>query len=308
MKHLIVYHKGCPDGFGAAYMISGLLDFLAENAEEPPPSITLHGLNHGDEPPVVDGYDAVWLLDFANVPVEWLAATFQDIDKVVVLDHHQTAEHVFDALVPLDHIYSSREWRWEMSTLKKVFVLDQRHSGIGLAAEYALAHGLDPDRILSCWEHLEDRDLWKFRLDGTREVFAAVTSRPFTLQAWDEIAETTVDALIVEGEAIQRFRQQIVDACVQNQFSLYLSGINGSIPIAAAPYAVGSDVGQALAESTGAGIGAYFIHKGETVQIGLRSLETGPDVAEIAEFYGGGGHKHASGLYLSADLFKDLTA
>lgn len=309
-RELIIYHDGCPDGFGAAYMIVSLLDLIAENQGVPQRETTLHPMKHGQTPPPVspDEYSRVWLLDFANVPADWLIDAFTRMPSVIVLDHHQTAEHVFEKMLDVEIGCLAVGWSDDLIECQRLFVLDQLHSGVGLAALYLGAHGFDPDRILPVWRQLEDRDLWRFRLTGTEDVFAAVTSRPFTLEAWDEIAETDISALRNEGEAIQRFRDQLITACAENTFELFLRGVEGPILCASAPYAIGSDLGNVLAGRSPNRVGAYAIHKGNEVQIGLRSLENGPDVAEIAEIHGGGGHKHASGLTLPSQDFEDFTA
>lgn len=309
MNRHIIYHGGCTDGFGAAYMVSRCWHAMGVLEDE----IILHPMAHGDEPPTIPIGEPLWMVDFANVPLDWMTTHFTTRREMVVLDHHQTATRIFG-----DSMYRLRSslappslWTTfadpSVFSNMKLFVLDQDHSGVGIAAMYAESLGLNPGHLLPIWPQLEDRDLWRFELPSTVDVFAAVTSRPFTMAAWHEIAEMERGELIAEGQAISRYREQLVEDALSKEFLLFID--DHTIPCAASPYAVGSDVAGALAERSEKGIGAYAIYVGDQVQIGLRSRgDDAPDVAEIAERHGGGGHRNASGFRMAADMFGVLTA
>lgn len=307
MKHLVVYHQDCPDGFGAAYMIRALKYHIAD-AQDREDMVRMVGMMHGDEPPDTEGYDTVTLVDFANVPLDWLAGLVDKHYSVVILDHHATArEHLYVPLSRGDVFTCDETWTDNLYEQPFLFVLDQERSGIGLAAAYCDAHGLSSYSILSWWPFIQDYDLWRFELEDTRAIYAAVTSHPYRTESWNNLAKSTIAELHAEGTAILRFRQQIIDTVTRKPFHLALTGAPGQIPCASAPYVVGSDVAHVLATQSEHQIGAYAIHHGNEVQIGLRSLENGPDVARIAEEYQGGGHVHAAGLRLPSWLFEELT-
>lgn len=309
ISNLVIHHANCPDGFGAAYMIRRLLNHIADTYDYEV-DVTLRAMNHGDEPPVLDyvaKFDHVWLLDFANVPVEWLNDVVDTVEAVAILDHHQTALHLIQDGNLSPKYLTEMEWDDGLISEPFLFCLDQSLSGVGLAAMYCYAHGMNPYEFLPCWPELQDYDLWKFERRHTRPVFAAVTSYQYRTKDWDWIATMSVDELAAEGAAIERYRQQIIDMCARNTYELFLDGVQGAILCSSAPYVVGSDLAHALAERSDTKIGAYAIYHGNEVQIGLRSLDNGPDVAEIAEHYGGGGHKHASGLRMPSWLFEELT-
>lgn len=57
-----------------------------------------------------------------------------------------------------------------------------------------------------------------------------------------------------------------------------------------------SALGHELAKRSESGVGVVWHLDGETYRWELRSTADGPDVSEIAEAYGGGGHAHAAGF------------
>jgi hypothetical protein len=81
--------------------------------------------------------------------------------------------------------------------------IDMGRSGAVLAWEY-FHPGQPIPRLL---QHVQDRDLWRFALTGTREILACVFSHPFVFGLWDTlVAEIDLDpaAILAEGRAIER--------------------------------------------------------------------------------------------------------
>jgi hypothetical protein len=294
MRPIIVHHANCPDGFGAAWWLAKHLPTDWEPAELIAKAYDDSPLEPGD----VEGR-ALFVVDFC-----WPDATLDRLaivaERMVVLDHHQTAVGFAAGCSQLQHYTTIDEWEANGPYENFVIVVDENRSGVGLVADWVQrTSDVEPPEFLA---NLEDRDLWRFDLDDTPAVFAAVTSRPYTVEAWDEMAQMRHAALVIEGEAINRYRDRLVDQVAASWFSLRLGDM--MIPCASSPYAIGSDVAGRLAENDANGIGAYVILHATEVQIGLRSRRNGPDVAEIAERYGGGGHFHASGLRLSYGKFR----
>lgn len=274
MRPLIVHHANCPDGFGAAWLLGRQLgdhDKHAANWDEPPPSVI--------------GRD-VYIVDFCFRAVI-LQAMAEEATSLLVLDHHQTSADWMRDLHSIKLYDSLRSfWRSDEELIYAV-VIDQTRSGVGLALEYC-------ENVGPSWlANIEDRDLWKFDLPETPDVFAAVTSRPYTVEAWDEMSLMGRSALVTEGKAINRYREQLIASCVEDAVPCEFVGHKGWA--APAPYMIGSDVAGILAER--GEFGAYWIDHPDHRQWGLRSIAPdGVDVAKIAEAFGGGGHRHASGL------------
>jgi nanoRNase/pAp phosphatase (c-di-AMP/oligoRNAs hydrolase) len=161
-------------------------------------------------------------------------------------------------------------------------------SGALIAWDYFHPKMTVPSIIL----HVSDRDLWKFEMLRTNEVFAAMTSHDFDLATWDLLFNRGVDKLIAEGEAIERYRQQLIKLAVEGAQRATIAGHN--VPIVNCIYAIASDTAGILAR--GEPFAAYYIEHDNVRQFGLRSEDSGMDVNEIAKLFGGGGHVHAAGF------------
>lgn len=277
---IIIHHANCPDGFGAAWLLEQSLDGLRT-------SPLIVAANYGDEPPDVRGAD-VFIVDFCYQG-DVMARIAEESNTLVVLDHHESAlGYIADSGITTFRSVSEFIDSNGMDTA--VAILDMNRSGVGLVMEYA---DVTVDMLL----HVEDRDLWRFNLPGTAEVFAAITSRPYTRQAWDEMDAMDVTDLIAEGQAIQRYRQKLIDATVATAWQMQIP-TGHFVWVAACPYAIGSDVAGVLAQRDPENFAAYFVPYGDRVKFGLRSVEgTGRNVREIASLIpGGGGHPHAAGF------------
>jgi hypothetical protein len=200
-------------------------------------------------------------------------------------------------------------------------IIDQTHSGIGIVAQWVEGkYGPYPDGIPQFLYNLEDRDLWRFKLWDTREIFAAVTSQPYTDDAWDWIAIQSQEELRLEGGAIERYRQQLIQQCVdlayqrdfrtpmfEPDFAVTGGGVAAvgmfeeweDIWVANAPYAICSDVAGELAKRDPGRFAATFFIDEHGPKWSLRSTDTGMNVAEVAAKMQpgiGGGHTHAAGF------------
>lgn len=298
MRVVIVYHRSCPDGFGAAW-------WLRRNllAEHPDVEIEMVPANWGDAPLFDPAGADVWCVDYCY-EAQHLVELAETAATLTVMDHHETSlTYVRDSLLPFTESIDNYIVRFSERLSRIEIVIDQTRSGVGLIAEVVReVTGFYAPHFL--W-NLQDRDLWRFELPDTRDVFAAVTARPYTIEAWDELNAMDQEDLVNEGRGINLYRDQLIESVAASVFWITL-GDDGSgwwIPCASSPYFIGSDVAGVIAERF-AGIGAYCILHDDRVQIGLRARKGEKrNVAEIAEFHGGGGHPAASGLSLDWDDF-----
>jgi oligoribonuclease NrnB/cAMP/cGMP phosphodiesterase (DHH superfamily) len=271
---VIIHHANCPDGFGSAWLmnqaIAGQTKIIAASYGDPLP----------DE---VDGADVI-IVDFCY-PSNELDELTRRANKCLILDHHQTSfGYLEDSFFTLYHSVEAMG----SATPSFAAVLDIEHSGVGLVQEFTGNH-------VPFLANVEDRDLWRFDLPGTADVFAVVTSYPYTLDAWDYLESMHLDDMKEQGAAINRYRDQLIEAAVKNARRVELP--TGHVVWASpCPYAIGSDVAGELAKRTPDTFAAYYVDSPGKVRFGLRSGPDGADVAAIAEKMGGGGHKHASGF------------
>jgi hypothetical protein len=305
MRNAICYHRGCPDGFGAAWWLQRHLHM--GDGSPTPAEVDMVPCNWDDElPDQALVADHVWCVDYCFDGPK-LRALIDAGKLLTIFDHHQTTENYLRAAelcwITDAVAYSQRTLTGEFDIAKVHVVLDKERSGVGIVAEVVAAwRKLHAPEFV--W-NLQDRDLWRFLLSDTRDVFAAVTARPYTIEAWDALAEMPHEALVAEGKGINLYRDQLIESVAASVFWITVGGDGTGrwVPCASSPYFIGSDVAGLLAERYN-GIGAYVILHNDRVQVGLRSRNDGPDVAELAQYHGGGGHKHASGLTLDWDDFR----
>lgn len=300
---LVIYHANCADGFTAAWAVHKAMpaDFHAAFYQAPPPDVT--------------GRDVI-MVDFC-----YHADVMQQLRRaarsLLVLDHHKTADEVLpectstaiDALtcLRLEHSPQTppRTWayvqacaeldRCEGITQAVIYALiDQQRSGAGIAWDFF--HPGVPRPALV--DHVEDRDLWRFALPGTREIQAAIFSRPYSFAAWDALAAMDPAELRREGAVLERKHHkdvaELVTACARR---MVIAGHD--VPAASIPYTMASDAGAILAH--GEHFAACYYDTAHTREFSLRSHADGVDVSIVAGIYGGGGHARAAGFRVPRD-------
>lgn len=306
MKILCIYHGNCADGFGAAWAARKALG-----------DIDFHAGVYQDKPPDVKGRD-VLLVDF-SYKAEVLYEMSKAARTILILDHHKSAaEDLKRYPPPLDGPYdpnTMEAWARECNAPSCVHALfDMERSGAGITWDYF--HDKPRPRLI---DHIEDRDLWRFKLPKTREIQAAVFSYPYDFEVWDELMTTDLDRLALEGEAIERKHHKDIAELVQVVTRMMKIG-GQVVPIANLPYTLTSDAGHLLCGEVQCppGIGGpttslypfagCYWDTPEGRVFSLRSREDGFDVGEIAQQYGGGGHKHASGFRVPFDQLDQFVA
>lgn len=167
---------------------------------------------------------------------------------------------------------------------------DMGKSGARLAWEYFFPGEVAPWLV----DYTEDRDLWRWQLEESREVNACLASWPWTFEEWDRLAydSTAVAHFAVEGTAILRYQQQQITSICAHAREVELDGHK---ILAVNTSTLFSEVAGKLAEGRPFGAAWFFRGDGKA-QWSLRSREGGIDVSEIAKRRGGGGHFAAAGF------------
>ncbi len=274
MTPLCIYHGNCADGFGAAWVFKRYADREHD----------FHAGVYQQVPPDVAGRD-VYLVDF-SYKREVVEQMCERATRVVLIDHHKTA---IDDLRPLI----------EARRIEALVNLEK--SGATLAWEWF--HGHNERDMPQLLRHIEDRDLWRFALSGTREIQANVFSFPYDFEVWDSLMARPVEELIAEGRAIERKHFKDVNELLG--VTARQMTIGGYIvPVANLPYTLVSDAAHKLAQ--GKPFAACYWDTPRGRVFGLRSTNDGVDVSEIAKQYGGGGHAHASGFTVSYEKAREF--
>lgn len=266
---MCIYHGNCLDGFGAAWAVRHA---LGEEVE------FFKGI-HQQLPPDVAGRE-VLLVDFSYQKAV-LESMLQTATSITILDHHISAEEDLADLLTSGKI-------------KGLF--DMNQSGAMLAWHWFHPEQQPPALI----SHIQDRDLWLFKLEGTRDINAALSSYPFDFAVWDKLMANNDDELAAlkrDGEAIERNLQkevkQLIDSGVRR---MVIAGYD--VPVLNASSAYVSDAGNIM--SAGEAFAACYWDHPDGRSFSLRSRDDadgkGINVADVAKKYGGGGHRNAAGF------------
>lgn len=270
---MVLYHAGCADGFCAAWVARKAIP----NAEFVP-------VQYGQEPPDVKGRH-VFLLDFSyKRPV--MLAIAGAAASLTVLDHHKTAQKELEGFaVECGTFFALRS---------PTVVFDMDKSGGRLAWDhFNPAHHPRPWLV----DYTEDRDLWRWKLDWSKEISACIASYDFSFEQWDRWAMIgpgcgAWDMLVTEGSAILRWQEKVVRSHVKVAGEIEMDGHK---VLAVNTTVLHSEIGEVLAQ--GRAFGATWFDRNDGVRVwSLRSREGGIDVSEVAKKRGGGGHRQAAGF------------
>lgn len=263
---ICVYHDKCFDGIAALWVVKrrfGVAKPYSGRYDEAPDLERLRGQH-------------VILVDFS-----WKRSALErvcDVAKTLtVIDHHKSAQSDLEGF----------------TCIAKHF--DTNKSGAGLTWD-VLFPGLERPFLVDA---VEDRDLWRFRLPDTRAVHFAMGDVPASAEEFDAWVEVFADPArrtiaLARGHAVAEHHDRLARACARYRPHAWLGGHHVPCVPCQTPALI-SDVGHLL--SADAPFAAtHLVRDDGSVQVSLRSAQTGLDVSEIAKGYGGGGHAHAAGF------------
>ena len=261
---IVFYHSPCRDGQTAAWV------FRRKH-----PDADFRKADFGKTPLPADlaGQDVV-LLDF-TWPGPEMQQLCQTARSVLVLDHHASAEATLRQMASsYPHVVTA--------------IFDRSRCGARLTWDYCYANRESPALI----DFVEDRDLWRWVLDGSREANACIEQSPLTWESWDRLALASREELIAMGRPLLAMQEGIVRRIAAHQ---YPATLLGTPVIACNAPLYQSEVGSLLAHNDLIAVVWYHDRDGR-YRYSLRSSETGPDVTILTQQFGGGGHPHAGGF------------
>jgi oligoribonuclease NrnB/cAMP/cGMP phosphodiesterase (DHH superfamily) len=286
MSILCIHHGNCADGFGSAWAVRKFFKERGENVE------FFAGI-YGAPPPDVAGRTVI-MTDFSykRPVIDQMAAA---ADSLLILDHHKTAAEDLAGLPIARGTWDAHVGYLGAPACPPVGVLfDMNRSGAGLTWDFFFPDRVRPTMI----DHIEDRDLWRFKMPGTRELAATIFSHPYDFSVWDWLVDDcdfheSRERLIAEGAAIERKHFKDIDELLAvTQRRMVIGGHD--VPVANLPYIFSSDAGHKMAQ--GEKFAACYSDTPDGRTFSLRSAADGLDVSEIAKTYGGGGHAKAAGF------------
>lgn len=300
MKPLCIYHGNCADGFAAALAVRMALgkenvDFHAGVYQDPPPDVTNR---------------KVIMVDF-SYKRDVLEEMRTSAQSILILDHHKSAVEELSEYPEAPHGEIDLEtnqvyvgWLPNSGTYTR-FDLDK--SGAVLAWEHF--HATPPPKMFL---HIQDRDLWKFEMNHTREFQAFLFSHPYDFDLWEEFLHSSeipfnFGGMVAQGSGIERKHFKDIREFIEAAgYRMTIAGHD--VPVLNAPYFWSSDAGHIMGK--GEPFAACYWDTPAGRVFSLRSADDGLDVAQIAKQFGGGGHEHSAGFRVNigrADLSKKET-
>src|SRR3989344_7004537 len=264
---VILYHGGCPDGFGSAY---AAWKKFGDAAEYIP-------VKHGRPAPGGLAGKKLYFIDFCY-PKDIMAPLIKEAASVTVLDHHLGNRDVVESMPE--------------------YVFDDKRSGATIAWNY-----FHPDvPVPKLLKYVEDGDLYLFKLPDSRAAISYMYAQPFHFDVWDTLSaklENDADrAVLIERGKVYAEHFAILVEQIANKATLILfEGFECYLASAAGMFS--SDVGNLLARMRPP-LGIVVNIHADILSVSLRS-DTSVDVSAIARKYGGNGHPQAAGFELNWD-------
>ncbi|HYE23374.1 MAG TPA: hypothetical protein VEA92_02930 [Candidatus Paceibacterota bacterium] len=267
-RTIVFYHGGCPDGFGGAYAAWKKLGDTAEYI----------GLHRGEEIPDVSGAHT-YFIDFVY-DKEIMERLQTSAASLTALDHHEGVREVTESLV--HHVF------------------DNDRSGATIAWDY-FHPGIPTPKLL---QFIQDDDLFLFTLPDTRSVLAYLGVSPFTFEFWDETAQKLDDP--VEGEiligtmrAYGEYFEKLAQLAADKAHPVLFEGYEVMFATAHPYKPMKSLVGNLLAKAHPPFALVVAAHP-EGFGVSIRGNGS-IDVSQIAQKYGGNGHKSSAGFLIPAN-------
>ena len=263
---VVLYHKNCFDGFSAAWVawkkFGDRASYIPIDHQTPPPK-NLRGKK-------------IYMLDIVY-SAETMKRLVKICSQVTIIDHHISNGGAIKCVS--DYLY------------------DMNHSGAVLAWKYFYPKKPAPKLLL----YVEDNDLWKFRLSFAKEISVSLDlHNGFDFKKWSKIASDFDDKkkfkkYIEEGRIVSKYRDIIIKRIMAGSEKVKLE--NYKAFVVNSPFWQ-SEMGNFIVENKKT-IGIIWSRKSGKINVSLRSNGK-VDVSKLAEKYGGGGHKAASGFSLNA--------
>ncbi|OGM96208.1 MAG: hypothetical protein A3B86_03645 [Candidatus Yanofskybacteria bacterium RIFCSPHIGHO2_02_FULL_38_22b] len=266
MKNIVViYHGDCTDGFSSAWSAWKKFGNKADYI----------GIEPGDKPISRLKDKEIYMVDVVY-PAQYLKKLVKENKKVVAIDHHFSNQKAFNLI--------------------SNGLFDLNHSGAVLSWKYFHPKTEIPKFL----KHVEDMDLWKFKLPKTKEIIAYLNVVEFGFKNWDKIYKDVEDKkkyreYIKDGHLLLKYEDIIINKIVDNKaelvnfFGYKVYAVNSPV--------FHSQIGNIFSKKLPPLGIVWAQDKGGRVHISLRS-DGKIDVSKIAAKFRGGGHKASAAFYV----------
>ena len=263
-KPLVLYHKGCPDGFTGAWVAWMKFGDSAEYL----------GLEHQVAPPkALAGRDLIFI-DFCY-PLPVMKKIMKIATRVTILDHHESQ---------VDAIHLATE-----------YVYNPNHSGCGIAWGYFFPKKKVPKMLLA----IEDSDLFIFKYKDTKYISAFLGAYDMDFSVWKVLMKDFENTkkrkkYCEQGKIILTGKSKAVEKnLLRNGEEVMFEGYHVVAVNTSLYY---SEAGSQIYKRwSGVPFGITWYYKDGKIHASLRS-DTKVDVSLLAVKFGGGGHPGAAGF------------
>ncbi len=299
MKYIVLYHKNCPDGYGAAvalYKKFKLKNIIYDKENDilydPERKVFFIPSTHDTQfrrlNEILEKYNQdkfiLYSVDFYTDKLLDIAKN-EKIEKVYIYDHHKTTKERFEKGIPKE-IQEKIE-----------FYYDQNKSGATLTWEKVI--GIVPEIM----RYIEDRDIWRWSIKDSDKVLTYLDTEIFNTKFPDEIFKELMMKLTSNfpkekyknlGKAMLDFKKATLFKICSNLH--YINFPQGEKLYAVNSPVFRSEIGDVLSTVLKDIICIYSIYPTEEGNFILVSLRSKNEKAKsLAEKYGGGGHPNAAG-------------
>ncbi len=274
MKRNLIFHAGCPDGFGAAWAARRA---WGDDARYIPRS-------HDDDFDPEQFEDELVVFADISIANPMLRRLGEVAAELLVLDHHLTAREQFASDPSLENALTANGHRVHF---------DLEQSGAMLAWNHFHPDEPAPDLL----RYVQDQDLWNWELPESEAINAAIGSYPRRHSDWDKLAARPIGSLAEEGRPIVRANRIEVARAMAHAHPVVIGDLRIEAVNARHPRA---EIGHELATRAkfGKPWGIVYRVVGSRVDCSIYSLGD-CDASAIATRFGGGGHRNASGFSVS---------
>lgn len=274
---LIIYHSPCADGTAAAWVAYHYFNGKVE----------LYPTTYGKELKVDPTGRDVFIVDFSYLRNELLCIC-EDANHVTLIDHHKKA---IEDLIWTDG---------EPFPANLSLILDTHRSGCILTWDHFFPMSAAPELL----KHIQDYDLWRFSLQGTKEIIAAYWAESITVENFWYYASSfhtkIWDAEEIGAVLVKKKAKDLQDCIEAGMRWVRVAGED--VPIINAPYSWASGICEKMMKDCNAPFAVCYTDLKDVRKWSLRSEDHRKDVNEIAKLFGGGGHRNAAGFTTSMDF------
>ena len=267
---VIFYHAECKDGFGGAWAawkkFGGEADYIS--------------IGHNSYLPDELKNKEIFFIDIIPGLVDGKAIKklVEENKSVVAIDHHRTNE-------PKMMFFKEHSF-------------DNNHSGAVLAWKYFHPNKPMPRLLL----FIEDMDIWKREYPESNKFISALVLEDFSFESWDKIASDIEEPeklkeYLSKGDIVSRHSNKIIDWLSGTAILVDFEGYK--VYAVNAPDFIKGQAANKLAEKLPP-FAIAWVQEKDIVSVSLRAGKNDFDVSELAQKYGGGGHKAAAGFSFPA--------